>query len=368
MTFGIMPGGRCGIDRLKWRANRATRCSRDGETRMGTVKIGINGLGRIGRAVARAIVEEGYGDIRLVAANGSAPNETHAHLLQFDSVHGRFRHDITCDEAGLDMGRGPIAITHERDPAKIDWAGLGVDIVLECTGAFNAKDAASVHLKSGAKKVIISAPAGEDCPTFVYGVNCNKLTAADTVFSVGSCTTNALAPIAKVLDEAFGIESGFMTTIHAYTGDQNLVDGTHKDLRRARAAALSMIPSKTGAAKALGLVLPQLAGKLDGVSVRVPVANVSMVDLCAVVKKQVSKDAVNGALKEASATMLPNVLKTDARPLVSIDYTHDNGSSIVDLTSTKVVGGNLVRVASWYDNEWGFSCRMLDLVRKAAVL
>lgn len=332
------------------------------------VKIGINGLGRIGRAVARAIVEEGYDDIQLVAANGSAPNETHAHLLQFDSVHGRFQNKITFDANSLDMGRGPITITHERDPAKIDWAGLGVDMVLECTGAFNSRDAASVHLKSGAKKVMISAPAGDDCPTFVYGVNCDGLKAEHTVFSVGSCTTNALAPIAKVLDEAFGIESGFMTTIHAYTGDQNLVDGTHKDLRRARAAALSMIPSKTGAAKALGLVLPQLAGKLDGVSVRVPTANVSMVDLTVVVKKNTSKDAVNDALVAASKKMLPNVLKTDMRPLVSIDYTHDNGSSIADLTSTKVVNGNFVRVASWYDNEWGFSCRMLDLARKAAGL
>lgn len=332
------------------------------------IKVGINGLGRIGRAVARAIVEEGYDDIQLVAANGSAPNETHAHLLQFDSVHGRFQHNITFDDAGLDMGKGTITITHERDPAKIDWKTLGVDIVLECTGAFNDKMAASVHLKSGAKKVIISAPAGDDCPTFVYGVNCNSLKAEHDVFSVGSCTTNALAPIAKVLDEAFGIESGFMTTIHAYTGDQNLVDGTHKDLRRARAAALSMIPSKTGAAKALGLVLPQLAGKLDGVSVRVPTANVSLVDLTAVVKKSVTKDEVNAALKAASAKMLENVLKVDDRPLVSIDYTHDNGSSIVDLTSTKVVNGTLVRVASWYDNEWGFSCRMLDLARKSAAL
>lgn len=332
------------------------------------INVGINGLGRIGRAVARAIIEEGYDDITLVAANGSAPNETHAHLLQYDSVHGRFRHEITFDEHTLNMGRGPITITHERDPKKIDWAKLGVDIVLECTGAFNSREAAAVHLEQGAKKVIISAPAGDDCPTFVYGVNCNGMKPEHTVFSVGSCTTNALAPIAKVLDEAFGIENGFMTTIHAYTGDQNLVDGTHKDLRRARAAALSMIPSKTGAAKALGLVLPQLAGKLDGVSVRVPTANVSLVDLKAVVKRSVTKEEVNEALKAASKTMLKNVLKVDDKPLVSIDYTHNNGSSIADLTSTKVVGGTLVRVASWYDNEWGFSCRMLDLTRKTAGL
>ncbi len=333
-----------------------------------TIKIGINGLGRIGRCVARAIVSEGYDDIQLVAANGSAANENHAHLLQFDSVHGRFQNSITFDDAGLDMGRGKITITHERDPAKIDWAKLGVDIVLECTGAFNTKDAASVHLKSGAKKVLISAPAGDDCPTFVYGVNCGQLKAEHTVFSIGSCTTNALAPVAKALNDAFGIESGFMTTIHAYTGDQNLVDGSHKDFRRARAAGLSMVPSKTGAAKAIGLVLPELAGKLSGVSVRVPTANVSMLDLTAVLKKSVTKEQVNDALKAASAAMPKNVLKVDDRPLVSIDYTSDNGSSIVDLTGTSVVGGNLVRVASWYDNEWGFSCRMLDLARKVAGL
>ncbi|MFZ4540900.1 MAG: type I glyceraldehyde-3-phosphate dehydrogenase [Rickettsiales bacterium] len=328
------------------------------------IKIGINGLGRIGRCVARAIIEEGYDDIQLVAANGSAVNADHAHLLQYDSVHGRFQNKITFDDSGIDMGKGKITITHERDPAKIDWAKLGVDIVLECTGAFNSKDAASVHLKQGAKKVLISAPAGDDCPTFVYGVNCAELTGEHTVFSVGSCTTNALAPLAKILDDQFGIESGFMTTVHAYTGDQNLVDGTHKDKQRARAAALSMVPSKTGAAKAIGLVLPQLAGKLDGVSIRVPVANVSLVDLNVVTKKSTSIDEVNAALKAASGKMLANVLKVNEEPLVSIDFRHDNGSSIVNLLDTKVIGGNLVRVSSWYDNEWGFSCRMLDLVRK----
>lgn len=331
-----------------------------------TIKIGINGLGRIGRSVARAIIEEGYEDIELVAANGSAANASHAHLLQYDSVHGRFRNKITFDDAGIDMGRGKITVTHERDPAKIDWKALGVDYVLECTGAFNTKDAASVHLKSGAKKVLISAPAGDDCPTFVYGVNCGKLTAEHTVFSIGSCTTNALAPLAKVLDDQFGIESGFMTTIHAYTGDQNLVDGSHKDPQRARAATLSMVPSKTGAAKAIGLVLPQLAGKLDGVSVRVPTPNVSLVDLKVVTKKATTKDAVNKAFTEAASNMLPNVLKINSEPLVSIDFSGDNGSSIVNLNDTKVIGGNLVRVSAWYDNEWGFSCRMLDLVKKAA--
>lgn len=332
-----------------------------------TIKIGINGLGRIGRSVARAIIEEGYDDIQLVAANGSPSMENAAHFLQYDSVHGRFRNKITVDGKNLDMGRGKIVITQERDPKKLDWAKLGVDIVLECTGAFNSKDAAAVHLAQGAKKVIISAPAGSDCPTFVYGVNCNQLTAKHDVFSIGSCTTNALAPLAKVLDEQFGIESGFMTTIHAYTGDQNLVDGSHKDPQRARAAALSMVPSKTGAANAIGLVLPQLAGKLDGVSVRVPVPNVSLVDLKVVVKKSATKEEVNAALTAASAKMLPNVLKTNGEPLVSIDFSHDNGSSIVNLNDTKVIG-SLVRVSSWYDNEWGFSCRMLDMARKASKL
>jgi len=330
-----------------------------------TIKVGINGLGRIGRSVARAIIAEGYDDIQLVAANGSAANENHAHLLQFDSVHGRFQNKITYDHTGIDMGKGKITITHERDPSKIDWSKLGVDIVLECTGAFNTKDAASIHLKQGAKKVLISAPAGDDCPTFVHGVNCAKITKEHTVFSVGSCTTNALAPVAKALNDAFGIESGFMTTVHAYTGDQNLVDGSHKDLRRARAAALSIVPSKTGAAKAIGLVLPELEGKMSGVSLRVPVANVSMVDLTAVLKKQVTKEDVNAALTAAAEKGPRNVLKVDTRPLVSIDYTSDNASSIVDLTGTSVIGGNLVRVASWYDNEWGFSCRMLDLTRVA---
>jgi glyceraldehyde 3-phosphate dehydrogenase len=331
-----------------------------------TIKIGINGLGRIGRSVARALVEEGYDDIQLVAANGSASNANHAHLLQYDSVHGRFQHKITFDDNGIDMGRGPIKITHERDPSKIDWKALGVDYVLECTGAFNSKDAASVHLKSGAKKVLISAPAGDDCPTFVHGVNCGKLTGDDTVFSVGSCTTNALAPLAKVLDEAFGIESGFMTTIHAYTGDQNLVDGSHKDPQRARAATMSMVPSKTGAAKAIGLVMPHLAGKMDGVSIRVPVPNVSLVDLKVVTKKATNKEEVNGFLIKAAHKMPKNVLKTNEIPLVSIDFCHDNASSIVNLNDTKVVGGTLVRVSAWYDNEWGFSCRMLDMVRLAA--
>ncbi len=329
-----------------------------------TINIGINGLGRIGRSVARAIIEEGYDDIKLVAANGAAPNETHAHLLQFDSVHGRFQHKITADDKGLDMGRGHITITHERDPKRIDWKALGVDIVLECTGAFNSKEAASVHLAQGARRVLISAPASDACPTIVFGVNDQTITPEHTVISVGSCTTNCLAPVAQALDKTFGIVAGSMTTIHAYTSDQNIQDGTHKDLRRARAAALSMVPTKTGAAKAIGLVLPQLAGKLSGSAIRVPTANVSLVDLVVSLAKPTTKEAVNEALVAAAKALPRNVMKTDTRPLVSVDYVHDNASAIVDLTATTVTGGTLVRVAAWYDNEWGFSCRMLDMVRK----
>ena len=333
-----------------------------------TIKVGINGLGRIGRSVARAIIEEGYKDIQLVAANGSAPNETHTHLLQYDSVHGRFRNTITFDANTIDMGRGKIKITHARDPKEVNWKKLGVDVVLECTGAFNSKEAASIHLKQGAKKVLISAPAGDDCPTYVLGVNDAQLKRGEKVISVGSCTTNCLAPVAKVISDTFGIESGYMTTIHAYTGDQNLVDGTHKDLRRARAAALAMVPTKTGAAKAIGLVLPELAGKLSGTAIRVPVPNVSLVDLTVITKKKVDKDAVNKAFEKAAKGSMKGVLKVSAAPLVSGDFNHDNASAIVDLTGTAVVGSNLLRVAAWYDNEWGFSCRMLDLVRRVASL
>ena len=331
-----------------------------------TIKIGINGLGRIGRCVARALVQEGYDDIELVAANGSAANEYHAHLLEFDSVHGTFPGKISYDETGIDMGCGKFTVTHERDPQSLRWDELGVDMVLECTGAFNSKAAASVHLARGAKRVLISAPASDDCPTFVHGVNCKQLKPEDLVFSVGSCTTNCLAPVAKVINDTFGIESGYMTTIHAYTGDQNLVDGSHKDLRRARAAGLSMVPTKTGAAKAIGLVLPALAGKLSGTAIRVPTANVSMIDLTVITNKPVTKESVNEALTLAANGPMKRVLKVDTRPLVSIDYSGDNASAIVDLTGTAVVGSNLLRVAAWYDNEWGFSCRMLDMVRVAA--
>lgn len=329
-------------------------------------RIAINGFGRIGRCVARALVEEGFDDLKLVAINGPADNATHAHLLQYDSVHGRFQNKVTFDDAGLDFGLGHIPMYHARDPKQVDWAKHKVDIVLECTGAFTSQEAASVHLAQGAKKVLLSAPASDDCKTIVFGVNDHMIEKTDTVLSIGSCTTNALAPAAKVLNDVFGITAGFMTTIHAYTGDQNIVDGSHKDLRRARAAALSMIPTKTGAAKAIGLVLPELAGKMQGVSVRVPTANVSLVDLVVNTGKPVSKEAANDALKAASEGALKGVLKVCSEPLVSIDFNHDNASSIVDATATHAVGEHMLRIAAWYDNEWGFSCRMLDMARKVS--
>lgn len=332
-----------------------------------TIKIAINGFGRIGRCVARALVEEGLSDsLELVAINGPAANEAHAHLLQYDSVHGRFRNSVTHNDDGIDFGFGTVPVTHERDATKLDWGKYGADIVLECTGALTSREAASVHLARGAKKVLLSAPASDDCKTIVFGVNDHTITADDDVLSIGSCTTNALAPVAKVLHESFGISAGFMTTIHAYTGDQNIVDGSHKDLRRARAAGLSMIPTKTGAAKAIGLVLPELSGKMQGVAVRVPTANVSMVDLVVNLEKPVDKEAVNAAMKAASSGALKGVLAVSNAPLVSIDFNHHPASSIFDATATHVVEGNMVRVAAWYDNEWGFSCRMLDMAKKIA--
>jgi glyceraldehyde 3-phosphate dehydrogenase len=328
------------------------------------INIAINGFGRIGRCVARALVEESFGDsLKLVAINGPASNETHAHLLQYDSVHGRFRNVVTHDEAGINFGLGPIPVLHERDASKLNWKQYGVDVVLECTGALTSREAASVHLQRGAKHVLLSAPASDDCNTVVYGVNHATITKDDRVISIGSCTTNALAPVAQVLHETFGIDAGFMTTIHAYTGDQNIVDGSHKDLRRARAAGLSMIPTKTGAAKAIGLVLPALAGKLQGVAVRVPTANVSMVDLVVNTAKPVTKEAVNAAMRAASDCGLKGVLAYSDGPLVSIDFNHHPASSIFDATATHVVGENMLRIAAWYDNEWGFSCRMLDVAK-----
>jgi glyceraldehyde 3-phosphate dehydrogenase len=328
-----------------------------------TLKVGINGLGRIGRCVARAIYETNAKDIELVAANGPAPIETHIHLLKYDSVHGRFPFSVEAAGENLAIGGKVTYLLHQKDPKQIPWKELGVDIVLECTGKFNKRDEAAQHLETGARKVLVSAPADGADATIVYGVNNAALKAEHKVVSVGSCTTNGLAPIAKVLNEAIGIESGFMTTIHAYTGDQHLVDSSHKDLRRARAAAVSMIPTSTGAAKTIGLILPELKGKLDGVAIRVPTANVSLIDLAFTAKRDTTKEEINAALTKAANGALKGILDVCNEPLVSIDYTHTTASSTADLTGTFVTGNRLCRVASWYDNEWAFSCRMLDVAR-----
>jgi glyceraldehyde 3-phosphate dehydrogenase len=324
-----------------------------------TIKIGINGLGRIGRCVIRALVESGRKDIEIVAVNGPAPVETHVHLLKYDSVHGPFRGEVKAAAGGIDAGRGVMRLTHERDVSKLDWSGI--DVVLECSGKFTKREDAAKHLAQGAKRVLVSAPSADADATIVYGVNNAALKAEHTVISVGSCTTNCLAPVAKVLNDAVGIESGFMTTIHSYTGDQNLVDGSHKDLRRARAAAQAMVPTSTGAAKAIGLVLPELMGKLGGVSIRVPTPNVSLVDLTFLSAKDTDKDTLNAAIVKASQGSLKGVLAATGEPLVSIDFNHHPASAIFDLTGTNVVGKRFCRVAAWYDNEWGFSCRMLDV-------
>lgn len=331
-----------------------------------TLRVGINGLGRIGRCVARAIYETGDGTIELVAVNGTASAETHAHMLRYDSVHGRFHGDVKAAGEHLEINGRTVTLSRQRDPAQIAWGAMGVEVVLECTGKFNTRSEAARHLEGGAKKVLISAPAEQADATVVFGVNHAALKAEHKVVSVGSCTTNGLAPLAKVLHDAFGIESGFMTTVHAYTGDQNLVDNNHKDLRRARAAALSIIPTSTGAARTIGLILPELNGRLDGVALRVPTPNVSLIDLTFNAGREVTREAINEALSVAAEGALKGVLGISSEPLVSIDYTHSMCSSIADLTGTKVTGGRLARVASWYDNEWAFSCRMLDVARLMA--
>lgn len=329
------------------------------------VKIAINGLGRIGRCVLRAIFEENFEGIDLVAVNGPAEIEQHVHLLQNDSAHGRFPFPITHDGDNIIIKGKKIPLIRERDVLNINWAKYGVDIVLECTGRFTKKEDLEKHIKQGAKKVMLSAPAkSDDIKTIVFGVNNQNLTKEDAIISIGSCTTNCLAPIAKALNDAVGIEKGFMTTIHSYTGDQNLVDGSHKsDLRRARAAAVSMAPTSTGAAKAIGLVLPELKGKLDGAAIRVPTPNVSVVDLTFTASKNTTKEEVLEVLKSASEGKMKGVLRFETRPLVSIDFNHTPESSIFDSLETKVLGENMVRVLSWYDNEWGFSCRMLDIAK-----
>ncbi|MCS0503882.1 type I glyceraldehyde-3-phosphate dehydrogenase [Ancylobacter mangrovi] len=326
-----------------------------------TLKVAINGFGRIGRNVLRAIIESGRTDIEVVAINDLGPVETNAHLFRFDSVHGRFPGEVKVDGDTIDVGRGPIKVTAVRNPAELPHAALGVDVALECTGIFTARDKAAAHLTAGAKRVLVSAPSEGADLTVVYGVNHDKLTKDHLVVSNASCTTNCLGPVAKVLNDAIGIDHGFMTTIHSYTGDQPTLDTFHKDLYRARAAALSMIPTTTGAAKAVGLVLPELAGKLDGTSIRVPTPNVSVVDFKFVAKKPVTKDEVNAAIKAAAAEgPLKGILGTTDQPNVSSDFNHDPRSSIFHLDQTKVLEGTFVRVLSWYDNEWGFSNRMSD--------
>ncbi len=324
------------------------------------VRAAINGFGRIGRNVLRAIVESGRTDIEIVAINDLGPVETNAHLLRFDSVHGRFPHAVKVSGDTIDIGRGPIKVTAIKNPAELPHKELRVDIALECTGIFTARDKAAAHLEAGAKRVIVSAPGEGADLTVVYGVNHDKLTKDHIVISNASCTTNCLAPVAKVLNDAVGIDKGFMTTIHAYTGDQPTLDTMHKDLYRARAAALSMIPTSTGAAKAVGLVLPELNGRLDGVAIRVPTPNVSVVDFKFVAKRATSKDEINSAIMAAAAGPLKGILGVTDQPNVSIDFNHDPHSSIFHLDQTKVMDGTFVRVMSWYDNEWGFSNRMAD--------
>jgi len=323
-------------------------------------RVAINGFGRIGRNVLRAIIEAGRKDIEVVALNDLAPVETNAHLLRFDSIHGRFPGEVVVSGDTIDCGAGPIKVTAIKNPAELPWKALGIDIALECTGLFTSKEKAKAHLEAGAKRVLISAPADNADLTVVYGVNHDKLAREHVVVSNASCTTNCLAPLAKVMNDAVGIEKGFMTTVHAYTNDQPSQDQFHKDLYRGRAAALSMIPTSTGAAKAVGLVLPELNGKLDGVSIRVPVPNVSVVDLKFVARRNTSKDEINGAVRRAAEQQLKGILGFTEQPNVSIDFNHDPRSSIFHMDQTKVMDGNLVRVMSWYDNEWGFSNRMAD--------
>ena len=323
-----------------------------------TVKVAINGFGRIGRNVLRAIVESGRTDIEVVAINDLGPVETNAHLMRYDSVHGRFPGDVKTTDKTIDVGRGPIEVTAVRDPKELPWDGI--DIALECTGIFTARDKAALHLENGSKRVLVSAPASGADKTIVYGVNHKSLTSEDTVVSNASCTTNCLSPVAKALNDAIGIDRGFMTTIHSYTGDQPTLDTMHSDLYRARAAAMSMIPTSTGAAKAVGLVLPELNGKLDGVAIRVPTPNVSVVDLVFESSSETSVEKVNDAIRAAADGPLKGVLGYTDESNVSVDFNHDPHSSIFHMDQTKVMDGNMVRILSWYDNEWGFSNRMAD--------
>jgi glyceraldehyde 3-phosphate dehydrogenase len=324
------------------------------------VRVAINGFGRIGRNILRAIVESGRKDIEVVTVNDLGPVETNAHLLRFDSVHGRFPHLVAIEGDSINVGDGKIKVTAIKDPSQLPHRDLGVDIALECTGIFTSRDKAAAHLTAGAKRVIVSAPADGADLTVVFGVNHDKLTKDHIVVSNASCTTNCLAPVAKVLNDAIGIERGFMTTIHSYTGDQPTLDTMHKDLYRARAAALSMIPTTTGAAKAVGLVLPELKGKLDGSAIRVPTPNVSVVDFKFVAKRATTTGEINEAIKAAADGPMKGILGYTIFPNVSADFNHDSHSSIFHMDQTKVMDGTFVRVLSWYDNEWGFSNRMAD--------
>lgn len=324
-----------------------------------TITIGINGFGRIGRCTLAHIAESARNDVQVVKINASGPVETNAHLLRYDSVHGRFAGDVRVNGNALDLGRGPIEVMSSYDPTELDWSG--VDVVMECTGQFNARDKAAVHLDHGARAVLVSAPAKKADKTIVYGVNHRELSVDHKVVSNGSCTTNCLAPLAKVLNDAIGIERGIMTTIHSYTGDQPTHDRRHNDLYRARSAAMAMIPTSTGAAKALKEVLPELEGKLDGSAIRVPTPNVSAVDLTFEAGKDVTVENVNEIMREAAAGHMGKVLGYDPEPKVSIDFNHTEQSSIFAPDQTKVIGNRTVRVLAWYDNEWGFSCRMADV-------
>jgi glyceraldehyde 3-phosphate dehydrogenase len=333
-----------------------------------TVRVAINGFGRIGRNILRSLVEHGRTDIEVVAINDLGPVETNAHLFRYDSVHGRFAGEVKVDGDTIDVGRGRIKVTAVRDPAELPHRELGVDIAFECTGIFTSKDKASAHLTAGAKRVLVSAPCDNADKTIVYGVNHDTLTAADLVVSNASCTTNCLAPVAKVLQDLAGIERGYMTTIHSYTGDQPTLDTMHKDLYRARAAAMSMIPTSTGAAKALGLVIPELQGKLDGSSIRVPTPNVSVVDLVWTPGRTLTVKEINDALRAAAEGPLKGVLAVTDEALVSTDFNHVAASSTVALAQTQVIDGGLGRILSWYDNEWGFSTRMADTAMAMARL
>lgn len=333
-----------------------------------TIKVAINGYGRIGRNILRALYESKRNhDIQIVAINDLGDAKTNAHLTQFDTTHGHFAYKVSASENYLVVNGDEIWVLSERQPEKLPWGDLGVDVVLECTGHFASKQKAIGHLKAGASKVLISAPAGSDVPTIVFGVNQNSLKPEDTIVSNASCTTNCLVPLVKPLHEKIGIESGLMTTVHAYTNDQVLTDVFHSDLHRARSATQSLIPTKTGAASAVGLVMPELKGKLDGFAIRVPVLNVSVVDFTFVASKETSVTEVNNILKNASKNELKGILEINELPLVSIDFNHNPASSIFDVSQTKVIG-NLVKVLSWYDNEWGFSNRMLDTAEFMASL